>query len=1022
MSFNLNCRGLLLSLMGSVVASVTIDAASSENIMSNTMPRNEKQITVKSDKGYNLGSLTTYQGYIKEKAKKTITLSDLPKSIWSQYPNAAISVLGYCADNKNNGIDEALDVIVNGHINRFKINSFFGRGYENMRWSDFPIPKEQLKAGENTIVICKSQDSKDDDDYFYIGISAQQQNHCSYYSENNGQTWGESLNSLSTKGEYMVRIKLYEGERPPIAVPVFDRLPSVKPIITPFAPAPSVCLKTSTDITLQNDYIKIKFLTGQNKLHLREFKHKILNIAFVDNEFPGQFFKIRKGDKNLTSDNFILKQVEASSINGQSEISFQMEEAAANPQLAATLTVGLGSSSEMAWNFSVKNIASEPIEAFVIFPVIQGIRWSEDPASDYYFFPGNGGMISLLPQANIASYGGNAFFQVMASYLPDAGGGLSVSINDSKGLYKTFGCVKNTPGSLMRGEILRGDIRDKLDTDVMEYLYSELFSDVPGTSLSVAYQPELLVPGQAVTAPGAIIDAMTGDWHTPMNKYVQWFRGKSFKHKVAGRLNGYFNASGVWLSQNSYRETLDPTLQMPELFAWWEWEKVTPDLTTRNNLQAQKVNRSWTLRTDYCRGEDGVQYFFGNNGDYGKKGYNERWGGLPALRGYIKKLQKENRLVTMYLTSVLLEMSSEPGREHGEQWGIVGPDRKYLWDYVTWGMCHDNPLWREFLVDTVMDMIKKSDCDGIRLDELGCNGSRCLNNLHRHTFGKNREFAWFQAMAATSRQTREKIDAIKPRIYLMTEFFGYDHMAQYIDGCLSYLLPPDASATDLYVNFPRFYFPECKQYEYYYKKDPAAEKKLIFNGLGWSGRLYSAKALKFMTENADAFDSLDVEPLIPTFMRQIYVNRFSSKNKTLYTVYNTNPVTVEGFLCSIPLNDTEHVFDTYNLNEIPVRRNNSSADIYISLGSGGLACPTVLKKSFAISVVEQQTVVTLTEAAIADEIVVVDVDGKEIYKAKICSKSSTLNDFAKGIQKNKIFYKILKKGILVDMAEQCISR
>lgn len=941
-------------------------------------------IIFKNDKGFCINSrCTTFQGFTKEVVKKIIYMPELSDAIIAQFPNAAISIYGYCADNKNNGINESLDLKVNGIVNRFKINKNFKPGFENIQWCDFQIPIRQFKAGENIILINKSSGTHDDDDYFYVGINGQQ-NGFSSYSENKGISWKNYLNPLGKKGEYMIRVKLFDknNKNATATVADFNLQPPVKTIksATPTAPK---CVITPKLITLENAYVKLALSTEFKKLKLLNLEHKALKKTPLNKNKLNQFFKIKKNNRELNLQDFTIENIQHNQKNSTERIVFFLKKSRGNAQLIAELYIEMDKTPEVKLGLKIKNISREPAEIIVVFPLLQGIKWDKNINNDYYFSPAKGGIISMRPRANVGQYGGSAFFQVVASYCPRAGGGLSIFIKDRKGIYKIFACIKNAISVLLNGQSFYGRIEDKLTNNFLDYLHSEFLSDAPGTSMSVAWQPAALSPGQTWTAANAVVDAFIGDWHTPMKKYTDWFKERSFKQRKPGRLDGIFNISGCWLTETSYKQPVSPRLQMPELYAWWEWEKASPKFYADNQKLATKVQRRWEPGKGYNRKENGTLYYFGNNGDYGSEGYNEKWGGLPALRKYISSLQQSKHTVMMYIAGVSLDVASKMGKQYGEKWGVIGPDDKYLWIYETWDMCPDNPLWRQHLIDATLDVLKKTGCNGVRFDEIGAHGSICKSQKHPHTFNKNGEFTWFRAQAELCKNTRKAIDRAVPEAYFMTEVMGYDHLAQYIDGCLSYRMPQNPSSIELYINIPRFYFPECKQFEYYYKYTPTVEKRLVFNGMGWSGVRYPMSTLHMMTENADAFDSLELKALIETFIPQVYANYFKSPVKTVYTVYNVSKNKQEGYVLEVPLSKNQHVFDIYRQKEIKFKRKDSDkALIYLALGAGDLACPTIFENLLSIEKKNQKIIVKNNSAVKGTKIWISDYSNRKLFQTE----------------------------------------
>ena len=93
-------------------------------------------------------------------------------------------------------------------------------------------------------------------------------------------------------------------------------------------------------------------------------------------------------------------------------------------------------------------------------------------------------------------------------------------------------------------------------------------------------------------------------------------------------------------------------------------------------------------------------------GDY--DGYNERFGGLAALREAIRDYKKRGVFVTLYTDPLRVDMNSKCGREWGKLWGVIQPDGKYREDYDAWRMCHDVAEYRRWVAETMTESLPGS--------------------------------------------------------------------------------------------------------------------------------------------------------------------------------------------------------------------------------------------------------------------------------------------------------------------------
>lgn len=84
--------------------------------------------------------------------------------------------------------------------------------------------------------------------------------------------------------------------------------------------------------------------------------------------------------------------------------------------------------------------------------------------------------------------------------------------------------------------------------------------------------------------------------------------------------------------------------------------------------------------------------------------------------------------------------------------------------------------------------------------------------------------------------------------------------------------------------------------------------------MDWLKDLYTyyGRMTHLMRSNHDSFQSKNYSPLIPTSVDNIWVNKWESKNKTLYTIYSTNPEGHKGPLFEVLPEPGYHFVDLWN--------------------------------------------------------------------------------------------------------------
>ncbi len=540
-------------------------------------------------------------------------------------------------------------------------------------------------------------------------------------------------------------------------------------------------------------------------------------------------------------------------------------------------------------SLSVANLGDEAVGLKVAFPHLAGVRVSEAPHGDYYFYPWGGGIIADRPAHIRAGYGDHA------AYYPI----------------------------------------DSLDR-------------VPGTSLACGYMLRTRQAGATFSPPDAVISAHPGDRHGPMARYSRWahrvWRFRPYPSRMTPVVNwlsvGTRLNNTVLFRDGAYRNDLvNPRMDALELWCRWEWSELGPWRTPMEKLP-EVIGEAEYERMQRYLVEDpvtGALMYPLNRGDY--DGYNRRWGGLPALREAIRGYRDAGALLTLYTDPLLACDTTRLGQAHGREWGVGGPHGEHRKDYHSWRMCIDVAEYRRYVAETMERVLRETGADGIRLDEYGHHGYVCFSDVHQHTFAEPGTKEWMRALAESCRSVREGVDRVDPRSVLTTEMPGYDYMMQFLDGCITYDLSMQASPLrPLEVNLQRFYFPECRPFELDHRgRDPHCAKKL-FSAVGSFARYYPQNMRRALRENADAFVSRDCVPLVPTQTRYVYANRFGGAEKTVWTVYNAAGHTVDGPVLLLDLEPKQHVFRLLDGREARVESHGDRVVVSAHLGAGEVAC------------------------------------------------------------------------------------
>ncbi|HPM80730.1 MAG TPA: DUF6259 domain-containing protein [Candidatus Anammoximicrobium sp.] len=216
---------IVVSLVASVFGSVVL--AEPRPSFVESLP--DGVLLVRDDAG-NWGGPTmgiTHQRGTDYWAKKVLDLSGVSDEAWNQVREVRLSAF-FCVRDYSwhdcppaNGLDEAIELVVNGHAHRVPTNAGLPAYDEGksmtafMRWHDFALPKDEIVRGLNEIVLRMAPvEGKRPDDYLYLGIDTTAAGGNSFVRFGAGAPWQEDkLTIPGGRGEYMVRLYLLSRPR-----------------------------------------------------------------------------------------------------------------------------------------------------------------------------------------------------------------------------------------------------------------------------------------------------------------------------------------------------------------------------------------------------------------------------------------------------------------------------------------------------------------------------------------------------------------------------------------------------------------------------------------------------------------------------------------------------------------------------------------------------------------------------------------------------------------------------------------
>jgi hypothetical protein len=710
-------------------------------------------------------------------------------------------------------------------------------------------------------------------------------------------------------------------------------------------PRTPFCNLGKDTITLANTTLRCMFSTSDGRLTLRSLHNEFTAREMLLRPGRSALFVVEANGRRFTgSRDFDLKSI---SRRGNGFVAVLCDQQIGMHVIlqASIDTEGLRLSSQF------KNDGPKALDVKVAFPCISGLKLSDKIEDDYYYFPWGGGVFSSRPTNIRLGYGDSqALWQIMDVFSPAQGGGIYLRGDDDEGFHKTMALRKFAPGQpeQVADQYMR-------NTTKSEYLWTtSSLERQAGTSLAIECFRRTRLPGGSYEPPAAVIAAHAGNWKTALNVYSNWAHKVWRWRPYPSRLRKVVNLGiGGWpdaplYTTAKYRDDfLRPKMDAVEITSWWDWAELGPGGVPFDKLspEALKEIASYLIKDPVT----GKKMFMGCGSDYA--GYNDRFGGIDALRKAIASNKRKDKLITLYIDPFRLgdAFSNKTAKTFGDKWNFVWQDGKATRNGHTMNPCFYLPEVQDWWVSTVKRVLKETGADGIRFDEVGYQYGACFSPTHHHVSYEEVGLSeWNKALAETVKRARRAMDEVNPSSVLLVEHPGYDYLFASVDGCLSYDLslmdtlgsPPSESVRVLEVNLQRFYFPECKVFEINLNGRDPEHKKTFWNGVASYSYQMPTPFYHIYHDNEDVYASRNCEALVPTLAKRVYANCFAAGGKTFFHLYNATGKDYGGPVLNVVKPAKHHVFDMLNCKELAAE--GSTPTVATCLKNDDVACIAVL--------------------------------------------------------------------------------
>lgn len=535
---------------------------------------------------------------------------------------------------------------------------------------------------------------------------------------------------------------------------------------------------------------------------------------------------------------------------------YSLEYRHAEINLAAQLFAEKTMMNEIQLRLSVANQNQDPVTGTLYFPVIEGIA-IDNVDETWYAYARDGLVLNKVPCSWRDYIGSEKPMQYDGIFNPSRGVGIA---------------------------FLPRDLTD-------EFRWYNLSKDESGINYSLEFPPQEVHHGETFRSVSWACAIIPGDWKDQYNVYREWLQ--TWYKPLVPRLD-WFQDVFAFVIDNAYATK-------------------NPDFVAH----AQEFKERWGVLDYYHIW--GWSYTGGSMQEgswWGDYSHFENVGGKKQLQKTVQTFQeKMNVPFALYVDAYLMSVNaSEVPDSLKIKWSIKNAEGESIKPYASYAMCPYVEEWRNYLKNIYLRLEKDFGLKGIYNDETGMymRSRACYDKNHGHPV------PYYQAGSELS--MLKELKTALPEVAIYTELGATDVMCQYADGSFGYTTFWGAytprgwgnfdahqsynSVAPHYLHLRRFACPDFKTFELNMFETPWRNgnwyiaKFPFFNGNSYYHRYDDGvdadqeavelfqKIRTLQEKYKPEFSSMDVEPLITTECRDIFINRFSSEENDIFTVYN----------------------------------------------------------------------------------------------------------------------------------------
>ena len=649
-------------------------------------------------------------------------------------------------------------------------------------------------------------------------------------------------------------------------------------------------------LELANAWARLVFRAAEDEpLALLEARHVPVDLPVLSLPEPVNLFAVNLDGETVGADAFRVVNVRESDYGSTREVRVRLAAGVPKVQnpLEVELVMTVGRGPELRFDMEVYNAGESGANVEPIW-LFQGVRMGE-LVDNYVYYPGPSGVVDNVALEYGTAYGGGVTFQYMDTFNPRVGAGVYLRSDDCTGEYKTLFIRKAVEGEATREVSGWGAIDFTKPMGENSLLGRSGLTCRDSVGMSILAAERKLAARSSRVVPGLVIGFHVGDWHEAARAYRtwldSWYRHDPLPESIRRAFVIDTNARATVRYGNRYDLWAHPESQVLVLgHSFWS------NMEEKGELPYQPV---------------------------------QAFGGAPGLREAIERLRPGGvGVVVPYLEGIMPPTQAA---------GTDGWDKMFAHDTQVrvktaagdpgGSFCPGSDLWQSFMAHSCRRLVRDAGTDGVYIDSLAnIPSQRCFDPTHGHPAGST----WPRFCGGYFRRIRQAIREENPQALLMTENVHSDYVSQVLDFCwYSYhYFVGEANFGRLSTRgHTPFLLPEVRLFQINDNANLQIHYRLAFfygHGMGTyygdtrtsenraAGRLSYPYPLRMepymrvLKENADAFASRDKEPWLPTLRAEIYANRFTHGEKTIFTIHNNRHLTVGGELLGIPIQPRRH--------------------------------------------------------------------------------------------------------------------